>query len=193
MKADDNNTFPKNLDFLAKILKGLNLNYTDVAKAAGITPQLVAYWFDHDDIKLSRLTYTMESLNISIECSFERIETQQEVQIKEDEYEIEMENVLKFKRETSRSGFILDQALESNANLHIIFGTANARLVFLAKLIKEMGLSLIDFSNLVNRKYQTIHHYFKVDDIKVSIIYDIARHTGRRVKWRLIPLKTEEH
>ena len=126
MKADDNNTFPKNLDFLAKILKGLNLNYTDVAKAAGITPQLVAYWFDHDDIKLSRLTYTMESLNISIECSFERIETQQEVQIKEDEYEIEMENVLKFKRETSRSGFILDQALERNA-----------RLVFLAKLIKE--------------------------------------------------------
>lgn len=182
MKADDNNTFPKNLVFLAKILKGLNLNYTDVAKAAGITPQLVAYWFDHDDIKLSRLTYTMESLNISIECSFERIETQQEVQIKEDEYEIEMENVLKFKRETSRSGFILDQALERNA-----------RLVFLAKLIKEMGLSLIDFSNLVNRKYQTIHHYFKVDDIKVSIIYDIARHTGRRVKWRLIPLKTEEH
>ena len=66
MKADDNNTFPINLDFLAKILKGLNLNYTDVAKAAGITPQLVAYWFDHDDIKLSRLTYTMESLNISI-------------------------------------------------------------------------------------------------------------------------------
>lgn len=171
----------KNMNFLVKILKELNINYTDLARAAGVTPQLVAYWIDHDDIKLSRLISAMKALNIKIECHFQKIQESNTIELSDNIYDLQMYNVHRYKKELPGTGFVIENAIASNA-----------RLKFLAELVKEMNLSLIEFSEEVDRKYQSMHHCFKVDDIKISIIYDIARKTGRRVKWRLSPLKEDE-
>lgn len=171
----------KNMNFLVKILKELNINYTDLARAAGVTPQLVAYWIDHDDIKLSRLISAMKALNIKIECHFQKIQESNTIELSDNIYDLQMYNVHRYKKELPGTGFVIENAIASNA-----------RLKFLAELVKEMNLSLIDFSEEVDRKYQSMHHCFKVDDIKISIIYDIARKTGRRVRWRLSPLKEDE-
>ena len=45
-----NNEQPKNMLFFLQILKSLRYSYVDVAKKAGITPQLVAYWVDRHKI-----------------------------------------------------------------------------------------------------------------------------------------------
>lgn len=171
----------KNMNFLVKILKELNINYTDLARAAGVTPQLVAYWIDHDDIKLSRLISALKALNIKIECHFQKIQESNTIELSDNIYDLQMYNVHRYKKELPGTGFVIENAIASNA-----------RLKFLAELVKEMNLSLIEFSEEVDRKYQSMHHCFKVDDIKISIIYDIARKTGRRVRWRLSPLKEDE-
>lgn len=176
-----NNEQPKNMLFFLQILKSLRYSYVDVAKKAGITPQLVAYWVDHDDIKLSRLIKTMEALGMEINCSFEPQELPQEQEVKEEGFEVEIQGIKDLKKELPGTGFVIENALAQNGNMK-----------FLAELIKEMRITLVEFSELVGRKYQTMHHYFRVDDIKVSIINDIGRKLNRKVYWRVKPLKKEE-
>lgn len=174
----------KNMAFFLDIIKRLNLNYTDVARAAGITPQLVAYWINHDDIKFSKLIEVLKALKIRVECVYSDTDDEEEYYNKypwmHDRnhwfYELDMTSLKNYKNELSGKGSVIDNAISSNA-----------RLKFLALLIKEMNLSLVEFCEKIKRNYQSMHHCFKVDDIKMSIVYDIARKTGRKLIWNLAP------
>lgn len=171
----------KNMTFLIKILNNLNINYTDLARAAGVTPQLVNYWIEHDDIKLARLIQSMEGLGVRIQCHFQEVEQKAHLELSDNIFDIQLYNVSKYRKALPGTGFIIEQAIKNNA-----------RLKFLAQLAKDMNLSLIEFSEKIGRNYQSMHHCFKVDDIKISIIYDIARQTGRKVIWQLSPIEKDE-
>lgn len=159
----------RNMEFLVRIMMKMNLNQREVSERTGYSQQLISYWLKKDNCKYSTIVDLFERMNLKIECSYAMTVE------RNDEYEVEFNDMLSLA--DGKRNQMMDKYLSENRPLR-----------FLALLIKSTNLTLKRFCEEYDLDYTHIYHSLSNDCIKVEQIYDIARKTNTKVKWKLSSL-----
>ena len=138
-------TEPK-LKFLTEFMTLCGECSADIARATGLTRGGVSHWFSSDDCKLS---YCEQYINLK-------------------GYEL----VFELKKQNS----------SQNSNVSIIIErkapepdeSSCRRLLFLLAAMAKHGISKVQMAKDLDLKYNTVRHWFIVDDIYISHIFRIA-------------------
>lgn len=171
----------KNLDFLRDILRAKGLSMASFARAAGISQQLVYHYFTaKDDISLYNVKKHLAAIGIRLDVDFG------EVSVAQKKYESDSGQI---------KYTILGETPTRTNNLTPKYirekvGT-EARLEFLARALDSMKRSEKELCDILGVKRGLLMYLFENDDIKVSMLYKIAKQIGRPVLWKVTNVEPE--
>lgn len=160
--ANEATTEP-NLKFLSEFMTLCGDCASDIARATGLTRGGVSHWFQSDDCRLS---YCEQYINLK-------------------GYELEIE--LKKMRPQGNGSVSIN--IEKKAD--DLDDSSCRRLLFLLSAMAKNGLTKVQIANDLGLKYNTVRHWFVVDDIYVSHIFNIARLYGFQVCFNIKPAENE--
>ena len=163
------------LYFFFQTLKDLDYKIYEVAEKSGYSQQLISYWKTVDDCKLSNIIKCFNSLNINLSVRLEPIQYYNPV-ISGPKYVILAENIEELRKKTEENRYVAELVKRAD------------NLRFLAEYIHSQRLSLVEFSKKCKLSYGIIYRDFQKDDMKISLIYDIAHKTHQEVVWSIKPL-----
>ena len=139
------------LRFLSEFMRLLGDSGADVARVLGITRGGVAHWFSSDDCKLSYCERYMSERGYDLVLSL----AAKKITRESDKVSISIE------RKTP-------EADEVQCKL----------LAFLQVAMAKFDITKLDIARALDIKYNTVRHWFIVDDIYVSHIFNIAQAFG---------------
>lgn len=143
----------KKLQFLTSLLAVKKVTMADLARQMGVSPQNVQNYFRRDDMKLSYALKFAEALGFDLKFSFER------------------------DGKTSETVRLDVQSILNSLN-----GTvALSRLSFLTIAMKLYGIERKDLAEKLGIAYVGVNKWFKVDDIAISYLFEIAELYGLKV------------
>lgn len=145
-------TEPK-LKFLTEFMTLCGECSADIARATGLTRGGVSHWFSSDDCKLS---YCEQYINLK-------------------GYDL----IIELKKQSSYQSRTVSINIERKAPEPD--ETPCRRLVFLLSAMAKYGLTKVQIAKDLDLKYNTVRHWFVVDDIYISHIFNIARIYGFQV------------
>ena len=148
----DQMTEPR-LKFLTEFMMLCGECSADIARATGLTRGGVSHWFSSDDCKLS---YCEQYINLKGYDLILELKKQSRYQSKTVSINIER------------------KTLEPDE-------MPCRRLVFLLSAMMKYGISKVQVAKDLELKYNTVRHWFVVDDIYISHIFNIARIYGFQV------------
>ena len=171
----------KNLDFLREILQAKGMTMASFARAAGISQQLVYHYFTaKDDISLYNVKKHLAAIGIRLDVDFGEISVAQK----------------KYESDSGRIKYtILGDAPVRTNNLTPKYirdkvGT-EARLEFLARALDSLKRSEKELCDLLDVKRGLLMYLFDNDDIKVSMLYKMAKRINRPVMWKVTNIEPE--
>lgn len=147
------------LKFLSEFMMLCGECSADIARATGLTRGGVSHWFSSDDCKLS---YCEQYINL-----------------KGYELNIELRKQL--------------PSTDSSVSINIERKTPDPddsscrRLLFLLAAMAKNGLTKVQIAKDLELKYNTVRHWFIVDDIYISHIFNIAKLYGLQVCFDIRP------
>ena len=144
MVSDDRQS---RLQVLAEFMRTLGDSGAEVARILGITRGAVAQWFRSDDVKLSYCSTYMAAKG------YDLILTLTEKVVKTDSDSVSI--VIERKMPEVESGDCV-------------------RLAFLQVAMAKHGITKLDIAKALDVKYNTVRHWFVVDDVYMSHVFDIA-------------------
>ena len=143
----------KKLQFLTSLLAVKKVTMADLARQMGVSPQNVQNYFRRDDMKLSYALKFAEALGFDLKFSLER-----------------------------EGGAPEKVRLDVQSILSSMDGTVGlSRLSFLTIAMKLYGIQRKDLAEKLGVAYVGVNKWFKVDDIAISYLFDIAEIYGLKV------------
>lgn len=135
------------LQFLQDILDAQDVSKRDLAALMGVTPQNIFTYFKRDDMRLSVAMEIAEKLGYDLAFSLN-----------------------KPGRVSASKAALQIESLLGNA----VGATKVNRLAFLSIAMKLYGIERKDLAEKLDLAYNGINRWFKVDDISISYLYQIA-------------------
>lgn len=173
----------RRLYFLNQILKTLGYTYNELAERSGYSPQLIGWWIIADNCKYKHLIKVLNTINIGIEPTFENKEENTRI-IMEKRYEVRGTLPPSHKKSSKDNigSNLLNNRIEEGGDL-----------LFLAKFIKDTGLTLSAFSKKIKTDYTCFRRWIQTDDIPISKLYEIADAFDKKIIWNIrdITIKSE--
>lgn len=171
----------RNLDFLRQILRAKGLTMASFAHQANIKPQLVYHYFTvKDDISLYNVKKHLAAIGIRLDVDFGDVsvaQKQYETNPAQIKYAILGETPIRTENLTPK--YIREKV-----------GT-EARLEFLARALDSLKRSEKELCDLLDVKRGLLMYLFENDDIKVSMLYKMAKRINRPVLWRVTNVEPE--
>ncbi len=162
----------RRLWFITAILRNKGIKQHEVATGLGMTPQNLSYITTvQDDCYLSTVQDILNFAGVSCRVSFDLGKYGQKATPVKNQIYCFRGNV-QLEKEPLCPRFI--SACPSGA-----------RLRFLADLIVASGMPFSEFLKKVNMYYSTLQNYFENDNIKISILCNIAECMGTKIVWEL--------
>ena len=161
--SEQDNAEPR-LRFLSEFMRVTGDCAADIARATGVTRGGVSHWFSCDDCRLSY-------------C---------EQYISQKGYDLVIE--LKKPSLVSESGNVRISIERRTAEPD---GTECRRLLFLLDAMARYGVTKAQIAEALQIKYNTVRHWFVVDDIYISHIFNIAHLFGLQVHIDIRPSDSE--
>ena len=148
------------LKFLTEFMSLTGERVSDVARTLEMTRAGVAHWFTCDDTKLSYCQQYIERKGYELIFS-----------LMKDQVKVEASNVnISIQRKA-----VPDDDVDCE------------RLQFLQLAMKKNGITKVDIAQKLGLQYNSVRHWFVVDDIYVSHIFNIAHIYGFKVDIQIKP------
>ena len=165
----NSNLESRRMYFLDHIVKSNGLNWQDVAKISGIHQQTLSWMMISDDAKLTRVKEIIGALGGSISPEYKP------------NFDAETESGPSFeiRGRLHVVGVTLDSVVDDTLN------HPERNLYFLAKFLKDRRSSLLALSKKTEIPVSYLKWYFKNDDMRISVIYQIAEAYNCRIVWNL--------
>lgn len=165
--------------FFEHIVKSLNLTWVEVADAAGISQQAISSMMIYDDAKLSRVKQILASLGIVITPEFDTDEdTAEKVASSGPCFEI--------------IGDIPSRHKTLDPVVRKALDEPDSNLYFLARFMEDEGITLPSLAEMSGNTLAKMKNAFKVDNIRISAIYQIAVAYDRKILWKLKKLDSPD-
>ena len=178
-EVDSGRVGERRLAFLVDIYTSLGYTQQSFAEACGISAQLLNWYISvTDDCPLSRLETMMGKVGLSISV---RLDPAQVGKIQR----TFSRNGSKYRIEGSFEGVTAKSLLPE----YITTCGPERRLHFLRTFIEDSNMTVPVFCKRCEMDMTVLRYYFNRDDMKLSILYGIAEHTGAELVWTVNPLK----
>lgn len=167
----------RRLAFLVNIYRSLGYTQQTFAKTCGISPQLLNWYISvTDDCQLSRLEAMLASIGLSVSVTLDggrKRDIQTEGTGNGVRYRIE--GTFAGIRPPSRLPQYIDECTKQN------------RLHFLRTFIEDRNETAPEFARTCGFDLTSLRYYFVHDDLKLSVLYKIAKATGAEIVWKVNP------
>lgn len=178
-EVDSGRVGERRLAFLVDIYTSLGYTQQSFAEACGISAQLLNWYVSvTDDCPLSRLEAMMGKVGLAITVRLDAV------------------HLGKIQRTFSRNGskYRIEGSFEgvkakSLLPEYITSCGPERRLHFLRTFIEESNMTVPVFCKKCEMDMTVLRYYFNRDDMKLSILYGIAEHTGAELVWTVNPLQ----
>lgn len=148
------------LKFLSEFMRLMGDSGAEVARILGITRGGVAHWFSSDDCKLSYCESYMNARGYDLVLSFV---------------------AKKITSESEQVSISIERRTPDPEDVHC------RRLAFLQVAMAKQDIAKLDIAKALDIKYNTVRHWFIVDDIYVSHIFNIAGAFGFKLSIEIKP------
>lgn len=182
----------RRLFFLEDILRTMGLNQADFARATGNSQQRISWMFStSDDSSLSFIQESMEKLGVRIVPEIEGLETGNRLKASG----VRVKGALPGATSVTSSGMkvkIIGRLPRTSMKSTYIDRCieVNGRMAFLARFVKDTGLSPTAFSRRVQLDPSGLRFLFENDDTKISQLLRITKAFGCTLTWTVEALET---
>lgn len=179
---EEGRTEERRLAFLANIYKTLGYTQETFAEKCGISPQLMSWYMAvTDDCNLTRLEQMLGGVGLGVRV---RLEGRTESPVRKEG----SGNGVRYRIEGSFENLRAPSELPG----YVTACTPDKRLYFLREFIEGTRLSLAQFARRCGIDSTSIRYYFSRDDVKVSVLYKIAKANGADIVWSINPKDGKE-
>lgn len=148
------------LGFLSEFMRLIGECPADIARQTGLTRGVVSRWFDRDDVRLSYCYSYIESRGYELNIT-----------LKKDQDQVKQGNL----------SIQIEQKAPDPDSVDC------RRLEFLQIAMAKNGITKKDIADRIDIKYNTVRHWFIVDDMYLSYVFTIANLYGFDVNISIKP------